>query len=460
MAPTTAAGPETCQPTAPELAVPVLVVDDEEYLARMFCQALQERGFPAESATRPAQALERVRDGACRILVSDILMPQMSGLELMREARRLRPDLKVIFITGLRNVETAVEALKTGASDFLPKPFDLAVFVSRVRSVARDLCDKSPPATAGAAPAAGGEPAGPGDWPDVPGYYVLRRLGSGAMGHVYQARQAALNRLVAVKLLRTECLARPHYLGRFLREARAAARMNHAHIVRVHDLLRHHGYLCLVMEYFPSRTLNEFVARSGPLPWAKAAWIAVQIADALAHGSARGIVHRDVKPGNILLGNNWHAKLTDFGLAKARTIVSDSDPDGGATRIGAVVGTPAYLSPEQALAMPDVDVRSDIYGLGLCLYFMLEGRNPYCGNVAELVAAQIHQALPELSARSVPPALGQLIRDMTDKNRERRVQSPAQVQHALRRLLGTARKHAPASPPLFPRRGTRFAPTG
>jgi CheY-like chemotaxis protein len=412
-------------------SIKILVLDDEEHLARMFCGALQDRGYACEFATRPAQAFELIRQGSYAILVSDILMPGMNGLELMAKALRIRPALKVIFVTGVANVETAVEALKTGAVDFIPKPFDLEQLCTRIDTVA-DALIEDPESMIGFR-----EPD-TSHCPDLPGYQIIKRIGVGAMGSVFQAKQVALNRLVAIKVIRPSGYDASETLTRFLREARAAARMSHANIIDVHDLVRHQGCLFLIMEHFPSRTVTEIVARAGRLPWQKAVWITVQMARALKHASSQGVVHRDMKPSNILVGKGWAAKLTDFGLAKHCTIVSDSDLDGAGTRIGAIVGTPAYLSPEQAVAMPNLDVRSDIYGLGLSLYFMLEGKNPYCGNVAELVGAQIRTPLPRLKAQTVPEALERVLRRMTHKDREQRFQTPDQVLVALRKAVSSA----------------------
>lgn len=417
-------------PAVPSVrAVRVMVLDDEEHLARMFASALRDRGYSCDVFTDPLAALEKIKQSSYGLLISDIMMPQMSGIDLMKRVHGIKPGLKVIFITGLSNVETAVEVMKLGASDFIPKPFDLEAFCKRVDIVAQTI--EFP-----AGDASSFQEPDTNFCPNLPGYQVVKRIGTGAMGSVFQARQVALNRLVAVKVIRSSLFTESDAFYRFMREARVAARMNHPNIIQVYDFVRHEGYLFLVMEYFPSRSLSSIVEKWGPLRWRMAVWITAQVARALNHAASQHIVHRDVKPSNILIGKGWHAKLTDFGLAKYTAVIEDAKDEAGSTRVGAVVGTPAFLSPEQAMSLSNIDVRSDLYNLGLCLYYMLEGRAPFTGNVAELIGAHIRRAMPHLTATGVPDKLDTIIQQMTEKDREKRLQTPSQVTAVLRTLVG------------------------
>ena len=219
-----------------------------------------------------------------------------------------------------------------------------------------------------------------------------------------------------------------------MREARAAARMNHPNLIQVYDLIRHDKFWFIVMEYFPSRSLLDVVEQSGALEFGKAVKVIRQVTAALLHANEMNIVHRDVKPGNILIGRDWVAKLSDFGLAKSRTIVSEDEADGRVTRVGAIVGTPAYISPEQVLAVSDIDVRSDIYCLGLCFHYMLEGKHPFVGEVSELLAMQIKTPVPELTVPGVPEAAKAIIRKMAHKDREKRFSDPGRLLSALGEL--------------------------
>jgi len=408
--------------------VSVLVVDDEEHLARMFQTALAERGYRCHAVTSPEDALERIRVGKYDILVADILMPVMNGIELMKEVQAIKPETEVIFITAAASVETAVQTMRMGASDFLPKPFDIRDLCRRVNKVAQKVIGKT------SSESATTETPDSLHCPNLPGYRIIKRIGVGSMGSVFQAHQVKLNRLVAVKLIRPSAFKNSRALKRFIQEARAAAKMNHPHIIQAYDLIEQAGYLFLIMEYFPNRPLSDIVEMNGALDWQKAHWICMQIARALVHSSSRGIIHRDVKPSNILVGRKWLAKLSDFGLAKERTIVGEPAADQGATRVGAIVGTPAYLSPEQATAVPDIDVRSDIYSLGLSFYYLLHGKPAFRGNISELLAAQIKSPLPEVTAPGIPGQFSSIIKKMTAKDRNERYQNASEMLLELRQV--------------------------
>lgn len=404
----------------------VLVVDDEEHLALMFRDALLERGYACDAVFSPLDARERLSKGNYAILVSDINMPNMTGIRLMEESLASNPALKTIFVTGVSDVETAVLAMKKGASHFVRKPFELHVLCKKVDAIARALSrtDRQHPIAF--------EEPDTHHCPDLPGYQILKPIGVGAMGSVFQARQVTLNRNVAVKVIRPSAFKSDDALRRFETEARAAAKMNHPNIIQVYDLLRFGRFVYIVMEYFVSKSLQQVVVETGPMPCDKALWVVLQVTRALIHSSSQGIIHRDVKPSNILIGKGWTAKLADFGLAKETTLVGKEANNGSGTRVGSVVGTPAYLSPEQASAAPDVDVRSDIYSLGLCLYFMLEGHDPYKGDIVELIRSHLLDPLPDVQAEGITPSVRALIARTTKKDRLERFQTGSELLSALR----------------------------
>jgi len=201
-------------------------------------------------------------------------------------------------------------------------------------------------------------------------YDLLDELGRGGMGIVYRARHRELGREVALKTLLPGFADRID-LARFEREARAASGLADPHVVRVLDFGRDAGVVYLAMELVPGESLQRRVERTGPLPSDRAAWIAAQVARGLAAAHARGLIHRDVKPANVLLRGEDEALLADFGLAK--------DLAAGGERLtatGELLGTPAYMAPEQALGGP-VDARTDVYGVAATLYFALTGRPPH-----------------------------------------------------------------------------------
>ncbi len=237
-------------------------------------------------------------------------------------------------------------------------------------------------------------------------YRLVERLGSGAMGEVWRAWDERLDRVVAVKRLLpaaglSEIAAREGDL-RALREARLTARLQHPHAVTVHDVVEHDGRPCLVMEYVPARSLATELGKLTPT---RVARIGEQIAEALAAAHAAGIVHRDVKPDNVLLTEDAGAKITDFGISRAVG-------DGSVTGPGIVVGTPAYLAPEIA-AGGHATFASDVFSLGATLYAATEGRPPFGygeNTILLLKAVAEGQVAPPRSAGPFAPVLSWLLR--------------------------------------------------
>jgi predicted Ser/Thr protein kinase len=237
-------------------------------------------------------------------------------------------------------------------------------------------------------------------------YSLERELGRGGMGIVYLARDVQLDRDVAIKVLPTQLTRQPASRERFLREARTAAGLSHPHIVPIHRVGEAGGFVFFVMSYVAGETLGERLRREGPLPSAEATRVLREVAWALAYAHGRGIVHRDVKPDNILLeAGTGRALVTDFGIAHGGSRAeSDTDP-------GKIMGTAHYMSPEQAANEP-VDGRSDIYGLGVVGYLAVSGRLPFeSSNLHALMVRQATEAPPSVmrAAPGLPPALGAAI---------------------------------------------------
>jgi len=269
-------------------------------------------------------------------------------------------------------------------------------------------------------------------------YKILKELGRGGMGEVYLAEDTALARTVALKLLPEEKYRDPKSRERLVREAKAAAALDHPYVCSIHEIGEADGRLFFAMEYVEGRTLRERIAQ-GPIPARQALDIAVEVAEALQCAHEKGLVHRDIKPANIMLMEKGHAKVMDFGLAKAVTSVR---PPGvqeevltSLTRDGLSPGTPAYMSPEQ-LRGEELDQRSDIFSFGMVLYEMLSGRHPFKGETGFTTASAILKEPPRPLAdfdQTIPEALQQLLDKLLAKDPRNR---PPSLQSVLEDLRG------------------------
>jgi eukaryotic-like serine/threonine-protein kinase len=251
-------------------------------------------------------------------------------------------------------------------------------------------------------------------------YRLEAKLGSGGMSTVYLARDETLERRVAVKVMHREMSDQPDQIERFRREARAVAQLSHPNVVAVIDAGEDGGYPYIVFEYVEGETLKQRIDRMGELPVGEATAYAIEIGRGLAAAHARRMVHRDVKPQNVLIDPEGRAKVTDFGIA--RTLEAD-----GLTKTGRVLGTTDYVSPEQAMGH-GVDARSDIYSLGVLLYEMLTGDVPFHAETVVGVAMKhVHAEIPDVRTRrpQVSNALAAVVERATTKEPARRYASMA-----------------------------------
>jgi serine/threonine protein kinase len=264
-------------------------------------------------------------------------------------------------------------------------------------------------------------------------YEVVAELGRGAMGVVYQARDPQIDRLVAVKtvaLWGQEPEEEQEFRLRFLNEAQAAGRLHHAGIVAIFDVgenpENHDPYI--VLEYVAGEALNRILAREKKLPLVRALQLAEEIAEALDYAHAQGVIHRDIKPGNILVTGEGHAKIADFGIAKLNLAHF--------TLPGRVLGTPAYMAPEQ-LSGEGVDGRSDLFSLGVILYAMVTGHSPFQGNSATTVCFKVANREPLAASAldlNLPQELDEVISRAMAKNPEERYQRGAEFAEDVRQL--------------------------
>ncbi len=300
------------------------------------------------------------------------------------------------------------------------------------------------------------EPQALGD--DVPprlgGYEVLKVLGKGGMGAVLLGRQMSLDRKVALKVMHPKIAQNPSFVARFTREAYAAAQLTHHNVIQIYDIGEDKGQHFFSMEFVPGQSLMDIVKKEGKLPADVAVGYILQAARGLRYGHNQGMVHRDIKPDNLMLNLEGVVKVADLGLVKlpggdlpeaaGALPPADDDTPGNSnlTRAGAVMGTPAYMSPEQSTDSGSVDARADIYSLGCTLYVLITGRPPFEGKTAlEIISKHQTEPIvpPEVVVKRVPKALSAILLKMMAKKPDDRHQSMDEVIAALEGFLGLER---------------------
>ena len=261
-------------------------------------------------------------------------------------------------------------------------------------------------------------------------YELFERVGEGGMSVVYKAKDKLLNRFVAIKILKPEFINDHKFIDSFRRESQAAASLSHPNIVNIYDVGREGNIHYIVMELIQGKTLSDYIKEQGPMPYPKVIALSKQIAAALAFAHKNHIIHRDVKPHNVMITPNGTAKITDFGIAKAVNAATIVDNTEG------IIGSVHYFSPEQARG-GYVDEKSDIYSLGIVMYEMLTGRVPFDGdNPVNIALMHINGEMipPSKLVDGVPPALEHIILKCTDKYPVNRFASADELIEALNNL--------------------------
>ena len=278
-------------------------------------------------------------------------------------------------------------------------------------------------------------------------YILVEQLGSGGMGEVYRAEHRLLRRPCAIKLIRPEHAGNPDVLRRFEREVQTTATLTHPNTIAIYDYgITDDGTFYYVMEYLPGITLEQLVARDGPMDAPRAIHVLRQIAGALHEAHRAGLTHRDIKPGNVMLGERGGiadvAKLLDFGLVTAHNADSSigSDSTGAITQSGMVLGTPAYMSPEQCAGDETPGPASDLYSLGALGYFLVTGRSPFEGRAPlQMMLAHLGEAPPSVRAvrPELPAALDAVLQRCLAKQPSERYESARAFENALMHALAS-----------------------
>lgn len=332
--------------------------------------------------------------------------------------------------------------------------------------------DTRPIATTGSADAK--LPSGlqvPAELIDHPRYRIIKQLGAGGMGVVYQAEHRIMQRQVALKVIRRDFMRRPQVVERFRREVHAAGRLSHPNIVTSFDAEQAGDLHFLVMEFVDGVDLFRQVERSGPLPIKHACNFIRQAAAGLQHAMEQGMVHRDVKPHNLMLTRDMRIKILDFGLSRfGRTNASETAvpathetaafASAGLTTVGTAIGTPDYIAPEQIDHSSECDIRADIYGLGCTFYYLLTGRPPFIdGPVSQRIEAHRHQSPPLLASLrpEAPAEIETIVARMLAKTPGDRFQQPREVADALQAWSRSTSSAVSVTPRIEPRTSSRPA---
>ena len=420
----------------------VLVVDDDEDLLEVIASILEPLGLDPLTTSRGAQVLKLLEAGGFALVISDLVMPGVDGHDLIETLRARGDRTPVLFLSGTGGVPDVVRLMRSGAVGYLQKPFDPRELKREVLAAIQDAPRaQEPTAVAGRAavavdatryaPPGYESPVLSAEPPRQLGRYAIRALiAAGGMGQVYRAYDPSLDRDVALKVILApgdEDAAQ--FTTRFRREAVALAKLRHPAVVAVHDfgVDDKTGTPYLVMELVEGRSLAWLLANGGRLPLQRALSFALQLAHGLAYVHGHGIVHRDVKPDNVLIEHGDRVRLIDFGVAR----IEDSD----LTRDRAVVGSPSYLSPEAA-AGERVDWRADQFSLATLILKMLSNDRIF---TCEMVVATLYKirktpapALAELGIGDAPAALQNVLTRMHEKSPSDRYQDETELLEALR----------------------------
>ena len=259
-------------------------------------------------------------------------------------------------------------------------------------------------------------------------YKILEVLGQGGMGDVYKAKHKFLDNIVAIKVIKTELAAQTEILERFLLEAKLGMKLYHPNILRIYDASEANGNFFISMEFFKGQEITKLVKNKGKINYKKVLNWGIQIADALEYAHQKGIIHRDVKPSNVLINENSEAKLADFGLAKAW------QQAGGLTAPDSTLGTIQYISPEQLTNAKDADPQADIFSFGATIYYTLAGKPPFGTKpLAKVVNNILYEDPPPLEA-DIPKELNKVIMKTLQKDKKNRFGSMEEVKNLLQQI--------------------------
>ncbi len=427
----------------------VVVVDDDPSMNELVTDVLREMNCDIIQAYDGLEGIRSVIKNDVDLIITDINMPQIDGISLVEQLRVNHFDTPVIIMTSEGDLTTARKAIQLGVCDYLLKPFsDLAELQAATRRAlekgtarrGQDILERELVQRVKGAPQnecfdleiiSSALPYNT----EIGGYKILEELGRGGMGVVYRAEVEGCSLPdLALKVILPEHIANKEMERRFLQESRVAMRLEHPHIVQTFDSGRDGNLLFLAMELVRGGSVRDYVARNGVFDEKYAITISLQLLDAIEHLWEIQLLHRDIKPDNIIIASTGEAKLTDLGLIKDYTeidnTISDSD---------VIVGTPEYLAPEQVMDQgQDLDVRTDLYSLASSIYFMLSGRPPFVANdFAKLMTLkQTEDVIPVRNFNSnISGRLSGILCKMLERQVVDRFQTPDEIRKLFLKLI-------------------------
>jgi DNA-binding response OmpR family regulator len=414
--------------------VKILVVEDEAPIRNNLAILLRMEGFEVLEAPNGKVGLEMATEQLPDLILSDVMMPELDGYQMLAQLRAnpVTAAIPLIFLSARTDRTDIRHGMNLGADDYIGKPFAREEVISAItaRIKRKTALGSSMPVqkakeqtTQSSAAAETGN-----ETPDIKGYRIIRKIGSGGMSQVYLAWRESDGLQVALKVLDTHINRSEDLLQRFIQEYALLAQIDHPNVVKIYDQGVADEHAFLTMEYFSGGDIKSRIA--GGVPAYKALDITMQVAQALAQIHAHGIVHRDVKPDNLMRRADGSIVLIDFGVAK------HMDQELAQTLHGEIVGSPYYLSPEQAGGRP-VTAASDIYCLGVIFYEMLTGSRPYSADSIEsLLAHHLFTPPPRLEEKfSIYQGL---LDKMMDKEPSRRFENAMAVADYIQRHHGNA----------------------
>jgi CheY-like chemotaxis protein len=401
----------------------ILLVDDQDHLRRLLERALIKAGHEVITASNGRQAIALAGQSRFDVVISDVRMPDLGGVELLERLHAEDADLPVLLVSGSPDLETAMKAVQYGALEYLVKPVGLeklresaarAIALRRQRDRAKEVLDQHRSGERPRARPGVGEQRESWTGELLGGRYRIGRLlGAGGMGAVYEATREDLGQMrVAVKVLHQTLAGDPTLVARFRREAEMVGAINHPNIVRILDFQGGgDDPAFLVMELLDGVSLRQELARYGRFSAARTVFVASQLLAALAAVHRAQVIHRDIKPENVVLtsmsGLGDIVKVLDFGVAK----VLNAAPGETLTQVGMVLGTPTYMAPEHARGAA-IDIRSDLYSVAAIMYEALAGHAPFAGDNYNALLFAIQQGAPtplEQTRPDVEPELAKVV---------------------------------------------------